>query len=109
MLATSICSAFPRNTDLALDKLRLDVRPCLTLSSITEQVHDDCTLADGLVDVEEVLAGDPAVLFCLFPACTILAHADNHIKAIVAEVETLTVALGTVADEGKGVVFEVLL
>lgn len=83
--------------------------PCLALSSITEQVHDDGSLVDGLVDIEEVLAGDPAILLCFFPAGTALSHTDDDIEAVVAEVEALSVTLGAVADEGKSVVLEVFL
>lgn len=83
--------------------------PSLALCGVTEQVHDDGALIDGLVDVEEVLAGDPAVLLGLLPAGTALPHADDDIEAVVAEVETLSVSLRTVADEGEGVVLEVFL
>lgn len=31
-------------TYLALGQLRLDRRPCLALSSITQQIHDNCPL-----------------------------------------------------------------
>jgi hypothetical protein len=85
------------------------VRPCLALCSITEQVHDDCTLVDGLVDVEKVLARDPSILLCLLPARTVFAHTNNDVQAVVAKVQALTVALRTVADEGKCVILEVFL
>ena len=64
---------------LALGQLRLDRRPCLALGGITEQVHDDCTLGDGLVDLEEVGPWNPAVLLRFLPRCTILSHADDDI------------------------------
>lgn len=83
--------------------------PGLTLRSVTEQVHDDGSLVDGLVNVEEVLAGDPAVLLRIFPAGTTLSHTDNDIETIVAEVEALSVALRAVSDQSKGVVLEVFL
>ena len=83
--------------------------PCLTLRSITEQVHDDSSLLDGLVDIEEVLARNPAILHSLFPASTVLSHTDNDIETVVAEVQTLAVALRSVADEGEGVVLEIFL
>jgi hypothetical protein len=85
------------------------VRPCLTLRSITEQVHDDCTLLDRLVDLEQVLAGHPSILNSLFPAGTVFSHTDNNIQAIVAEVQALTVTLRSVPDESEGVVLEVFL
>jgi hypothetical protein len=53
-------------TDLAL-QLGLDLGPGLGLGGVGEQVHDDGGLANGLVNVEEVLAGDPAVGLGLLP------------------------------------------
>lgn len=85
------------------------MRPSLGLSSVGEQVHDDGTLGDGLIDLEQVLAGDPAVLDSLLPGSTILADTDDDVHAVVTEVEALAVTLGTVADEGEGVVLEVFL
>jgi hypothetical protein len=79
------------------------------LRGIREQVHNDGGLANGLVDVEQVLSRNPAVLFGLLPRGTVLADTDNDVQAIVTEVETLAVALRAVADEGEGVVFEVVL
>ena len=85
------------------------MRPCLALRSVTEQVHDDGTLGDGLVDVEKVLACNPSILLRLFPACAILANTDDHVQTVVTEVQTLAVALRAVSDEGEGVVLEVIL
>ena len=96
-------------TNLAFDELRLDGRPRLTLCGVTEQVHDNRALADGLVDLEKVLAWDPAVLLGVLPGLSVLSHTDDDIEAVVAEVETLTVALGAVANECESVIFEVVL
>jgi hypothetical protein len=96
-------------TYLALGNLGLDGGPRLTLGGIGEQVHDDGAAGDGLVDLEEVLAGDPAVLDGILPRLTVLAHTDDDVEAVVTEVEALAVALRAVADEGEGVVLEVLL
>ena len=96
-------------TYLALGNLGLDGGPRLALGGIGEQVHDDGAAGDGLVDLEEVLAGDPAVLDGILPRLTVLAHADDDVEAVVTEVEALAVALRAVADEGEGVVLEVLL
>ena len=52
---------------LALGELGLDGGPSLGLGGVGKEVHDDGTLADGLVNVEEVLAGDPAILLSLLP------------------------------------------
>jgi len=94
---------------LSLGELRLDGRPSLGLRSVGEQVHDNGTLGNGLINFEKVCAWDPAILLCFFPRCAILPHADNHVQAIVSEVETLTVALRAIADEGESVVLEVFL
>ncbi len=94
---------------LALGKLGLDGGPSLRLGGVGEEVHDNGTLANGLVDLEEVLAGDPAILDGVLPGLAILSDTDNDVEAVVAEVETLAVSLGAIADEGEGVVLEVLL
>lgn len=94
---------------LALGELGLDVGPGLRLSGIGEQVHDDGTAGDGLIDIEEVLAGDPAILLGLLPRSTVLAHTNDDVQAVVTEVKALAVTLRTVADEGEGVVLEVVL
>ena len=94
---------------LALGDLGLDSGPGLALGGVTEEVHDDGTLGDGLVDLEQVLAGNPAVLYSILPRLTVLSDTDDDVQTVVAEVETLAVTLRAVADEGKGVVLEVLL
>lgn len=96
-------------TRLSLGDLRLDVGPSLGLSSITEQVHDDGALGDGLVDLKQVLAGDPAILDSILPGLALLPHANNDIQAVVTQVEALAVTLGAVADQSEGVVLEVVL
>jgi hypothetical protein len=85
------------------------VGPGLGLGRVGEKVHDDGGLANGLVNLEQVLAGDPAILEGLLPGLTALSDTDDDVQAVVTEVETLAVALGTVADEGEGVVLEVFL
>lgn len=90
-------------------QLGLDLGPCLGLGGIGEQVHDNGGLANGLVDIEQVLAGDPAILLGVLPRGTALSYTDDDVQAVVAEVKTLAVALGAVADEGEGVVLEVFL
>ena len=94
---------------LALGKLGLDSWPGLRLGSIGEEVHDNGGLANGFIYIEQVLAGHPAILLGLLPRSAVLPYTDNDVKAVVAEVETLAVALGAVADEGEGVVLEVVL
>ena len=90
-------------------KLGLDLGPGLGLGGVGEEVHDNGGLANGLVNVEQVLAGNPAILLGVLPRGTVLSYTDDDVQAVVAEVETLAVALGAVADEGESVVLEVLL
>jgi hypothetical protein len=54
-------------TYLSLGDLGLDGRPSLALGGIREQVHDDGTLGDSLVNFEKVLAWDPAILLSVLP------------------------------------------
>lgn len=54
-------------TYLALSQLGLDGGPSLGLGGITEKVHDDGTTRDGIVDLEEVLARNPAILDGVVP------------------------------------------
>lgn len=85
------------------------MRPCLGLSSITEQVHDDGTLGDSLVNLKQVLALDPSILLGLLPRLSVLSYTDNDIQTVVAEVETLSVSLRSVTDECESVILEVFL
>lgn len=52
---------------------------------------------------------DPTILHGLSPALAVLADADNDIEAVVTSVETLAMTLGAVADDGEGVIFEVVV
>lgn len=83
--------------------------PRLALCGIGEKVHDDGALADCLVHLEKILAWDPAILYGLLPALTILSDTNNDIETVVTEVKTLTVTLRTVSDQGEGVILEVFL
>lgn len=94
---------------LSLGQLRLDARPSLALSGIGKQVHHDRRLANRLIDIEQVLARDPTILLSLLPRGTVLSHTDNDVQSVVAEIETLTVTLRTITDEGQSVVLEVVL
>lgn len=96
-------------TRLSLGDLRLDVGPGLGLGSIAKQVHDDGALGDGLVDLEQVLAGNPAVLDGILPRLSVFPYANDDVQAVVTEVEALAVTLGAVADQSEGVVLEVVL
>lgn len=94
---------------LAGGEVGLDLVPGELLASVGEEVHDDGTLVEGLIDLEEVLALDPAVVKSLLPRATGLADTDDHGHAVVAEVEGLATALGTVSEHAEGVVLEHLL
>lgn len=94
---------------LALGDGGLHGRPHLRLGSIRKQVHDDGALLEGLLNGEQVLAWHPAVILGLLPGLAVLSDTNNHVHAVVAGVETLTVALRAVADESKSVVLEVSL
>jgi hypothetical protein len=94
---------------LALDELGLDGGPGLGLSGIGEQVHDDGTTGDGIINLEQVLSGDPAILNGVGPRLAVLANTDDDVEAVVAEVKTLAVTLGAIADKGQSVVLEVVL
>jgi hypothetical protein len=96
-------------THLALGQLGLDGGPGLALGGITEEVHDDGAPGDGLIDIEQVLAGNPAILLGVLPRLAALPDTNDDIEAVVTEVETLTVTLRAVADQSKGVVLEVFL
>lgn len=83
--------------------------PCGALRSVAEQVHNDGALFDSLIHVEEILSGNPAILLRLFPTGTILPHADDHVEAIVTQVQALAVSLRAVPDESECIVLEVVL
>lgn len=97
------------NSYLALDELGLDSGPGLGLSGVGEEVHDNGTTGDGLIDIEQVLAGNPTVLLSILPGLSVLSDTNNDVEAVVTEVKTLAVALRAVANEGQSVVLEVLL
>lgn len=96
-------------THLALGDHGLQAGPGLLLGGVREEVHDNGTLLDSLVNLEKVDAGLPAILDGLLPAGAVFPDTNNDVEAVVAEVEALAVTLGAVADEGEGVVLEVLL
>jgi hypothetical protein len=89
--------------------LGLDSGPSLALGSIAEEVHDDGALADGLVHLEKVLARNPAILLRILPRLAVLSYTNDDVQAIVAKIQTLTVALGTITDQSESVVLEVVL
>lgn len=80
---------------LSLGDLWLDVWPGLGLGSIGEEVHDDGTAGDSLVDLEKVLALNPSILLSLLPRLSSLADTDNDVQTLISGIETLTVSLGT--------------
>ena len=59
--------------------------------------------------VRETLRAHPTIFESLFPTLAVFANADDDFEAIVARVEALSVALRTIADEGKRIIFEVVM
>ena len=52
---------------LVLGQLRLDCWPCLTLSSITKQIHDNCASRYSLIHLEKICSRNPAILLSFIP------------------------------------------
>lgn len=96
-------------SNLSLGELGLDCWPCLTLSGITEQVHDDGSLGDGLINLEEGLAWHPAVLLSVLPRLTVLSDTDDDVETLITHVQGLGVSLRTVSNDGHCVILEVFL
>jgi hypothetical protein len=94
---------------LSLGDLWLDCWPGLTLSSITEQVHNDGTLGDSLINVEEVLSWNPSILLSVLPRLSVLSYTNNNVETIITHVQGLSMSLRTVTNDGHCVIFEVLL
>ena len=63
----------------ALGQLRLDSRPSLTLSGITQKVHDNGTLGYRFIHFKQVGSWDPAILLSIFPRLPVLPHSYNDI------------------------------
>lgn len=80
-------------THLLLLELGLDHWPSLGLGGIRQEVHDDGTSGDGLVNLEKVLSWYPSILNGLLPRLTILSDTNDDVEAVITEVKTLTVTL----------------
>lgn len=93
---------------LAFGQERLDVGPGGRLGSVRQQVHDNGTLLDGFVDREQVLTWDPSIFDGGLPGGTVLSDTDDDVQAVISQVQTLAVTLGTVTNQGHCVVLEVL-
>lgn len=52
---------------------------------------------------------DPAILDGLLPTLAILADTDDDIETVVTGIQALSVTLRAIANEGEGVVFEVVV
>lgn len=68
---------------LSLRQLGLDRRPSLALRSIAEEVHDDRTLRDSLVDIEQIRTRNPAILLGLLPRRSIFPDPNDDVHAII--------------------------
>ena len=82
--------------------------PCCALSRVTEKVHDNGALLNGLIDLEEICARNPAILLSLLPASTVFPHTNDDIESIITKIQTLAVTLGAVANERERIVLEVV-
>jgi len=94
---------------LSLGDLGLDCWPGLALRSIRKQVHDDGTLGDSLIDLEEGLSWNPAILLSVLPRLSILSYTNNDVETLITHVQGLGVTLGAISDNCHCVVLEELL
>ena len=94
---------------LAGSDILLQVRPRRRLRSIRQQVHENRALRRSLLNRKQVLARHPAVRLGLAPRLAVLAHTDNHVQAIVTQVQTLAVALRAIAQQCKRFILKVVL
>ena len=82
-------------------------RPDGALGGVGNEHLDDGALLHGFLDVEQRLAGLPAVGDGAVPvALERLGLADDDVEAVVAQVQSLRRALHAVADDGDGLVLE---
>jgi hypothetical protein len=89
---------------LALGQERLEGFPRFLLSGVLplvsqpisgqyrKEIHDDCALLDGFLDLEEVLSGDPAILDGLIPRSSVLANTDNDVHSIITKIQSLAMS-----------------
>src|SRR5262249_43810734 len=83
-------------------QVRLEGRPLLLLAGVGEQVLHDGAAPRRLLQREQRLAGNPAVLLGQLPAAALVAQADDYVEAVVLHVERLAAALDAVAEDGDG-------
>ena len=82
-------------------------RPDGALGGVRNEHLDDGALLHRFLDVEQRLAGFPAVGDGAVPvALERFGLADDDLEAVVAQVQSLRRALHAVADDGDGLVFE---
>ena len=84
----------------------LDGGPEGDLAGVGEEELDDGAFFAGFFDLEEGLAGYPAVGDGFVPGLGVLALADDDVEAVVAQVHGLAGPLNAVADDGDGFVFQ---
>jgi hypothetical protein len=94
---------------LSLGDLGLDCRPGLTLGSIRKQVHNNGTLGDSLVDLEESLSWNPSILLSILPRLAVLAYTNNDVETLITHVQGLGVTLGAISDDCHCVILEEFL
>ena len=90
---------------LARLQILLDCGPLLHLTSIGEQHAKDCTLLSSLLNREQRLARNPSVSHSLLVGLT-LTLTDDDVKAIVAQIASLTRTLNTITDDGDDFILQ---
>lgn len=85
--------------------------PLLIASSMGKRVSPGTygEMSEKKLGELRLMRTNPAILHCLPPALAVLADTNDDIETIVTSIQALTVSLRTIANERKGVVFEVVL
>lgn len=52
---------------------------------------------------------DPAIFNSLLPTLSVLADTNNDVEPIITSVQALAMSLRTIANEGEGIIFEVVV
>ena len=92
---------------IALLQLGLDDRPDRLLRRIRHEHLNDGAALGGFLDVEERLAGLPAIAYGAIPVSLELGGlADDHAEPVVAHIERLGGTLHAVAEYGDRLVFQ---
>ena len=88
--------------------MRPDSAPLRDLTSIGQQVLNDVAPSGRLLDLEEVLPVDPPVGDGLVPAPRAPSLPDDHVEAVVLEVQGLSRSLNAISENRDGLIREAL-